>query len=104
MHVHVRIFHEQITRKVILTKKERLFNLKKIKRHVVSFELTISTLAAIRSVHSANETVIKRGLHEKMYHSETNTFCYVRKSKIRISDSNEFIRHMHKCQFNFVYL
>ena len=28
--------------------------LKKIKRYVVSFELTISTLAAIRSVHSAN--------------------------------------------------
>ena len=48
--------------------------------------------------------MIKRGLHEKMYHSETNTFCYVRKSKIKITDSYEFIRHMHECQFNFVYL
>ena len=26
-----------------------------------------------------------------MYHSETNTFCYVRKSKIRITDSYEFM-------------
>ena len=48
-------------------------------------------------------TVMKRGLHEKMCHSETNTFCYVRKSKIRITDSYEVIRHMHECQFNFVY-
>ena len=39
-----------------------------------------------------------------MYHSETNTFCYVWKSKIRITDSCEFIRHMHECQFNCVYL
>ena len=30
---------------------------------------------------------MKRGLHEKMYHFETNSFCYVRKSKIRITDS-----------------
>ena len=49
-------------------------------------------------------TVTKSGFHEKMYHSETNTFCYVRKSKIRITDSYEFIRQMHECQFNFVYL
>ena len=35
----------------------------------------------------------------KMYHSETNTFCYVWKSKIIITDSYEFIRHMHECQF-----
>ena len=47
---------------------------------------------------------MKSGLHEKMYHYETNTFCYVWKSKIRITDSYEFIRHMHECQFNFVYL
>ena len=39
-----------------------------------------------------------------MYHFETNTFCYVRKSKIRITDSYEFIWHMHECKFNFVYL
>ena len=70
----------------------------------MSFELTISALAAICSVHSAYRTVMKRELHEKMYHSETNTFCYVWKSKIRITDSYEFIRHMHECQFNFVYL
>ena len=49
-------------------------------------------------------TVMKRGLHEIMYHSETNTFCYVQKSKIRITDLYEFIRHIHECQFNFVYL
>ena len=54
LHVHVRIFHEQITSKVILTKKERHFNFRKIKRHDVSFEHAISTLAVIRSVHSAN--------------------------------------------------
>ena len=47
---------------------------------------------------------MKRGLREKMYHSETNTYCYVRKSKIRITESYEFIRHMHECKFNFVYL
>ena len=70
----------------------------------MSFELTISTLAAIRSVHSANRDSDERGLPEKMYHFEANTFCYVRKSKIRITDSYEFIRHMHECQFNFVYL
>ena len=46
-------------------------------------------------------TVMKSGLHEKIYHSETHTFCYGRKSKIRIADSYEFIWHMHEGQFNF---
>ena len=70
----------------------------------MSYELTISTLTAIRSVHSANRDSDEKGLHEKIYHSESNTFCYFWKSKIRITDSYEFIRHMHECQFNFVYL
>ena len=47
---------------------------------------------------------MESGLHEKMYHSEINNFCYDRKSMIRITDSYEFIRHMHECQFSFVYL
>ena len=47
---------------------------------------------------------MKSGLHEKMYHSESKTLSFVQKSKIRITDSYEFIRHMHECQFNFVYL
>ena len=38
----------------------------------MSFELTISTLSAICSVHSANQDSDEK--HEQMYHSETNTF------------------------------
>ena len=103
MHVHVRIFHKQITSKVILTKKKKgILILTKIKRHVVSFELTISTVAAIRSVHSANPD--KEDYMRKCVIMKPIPFCYVRKSKIRITESYEFIRHMHECQFNFVYL
>ena len=38
-----------------------------------------------------------------MYHSETNPFDNVRKSKIRITDFYKFIRHMHECLVNIVY-
>ena len=37
-----------------------------------------------------------------MYHSETNTFCNVLKSKISITDLYELIRHMHECRVNII--
>ena len=37
-------------------------------------------------------------------HSEINTFHNVCKSKISFTELYEFIRHIHECQFNFVYL
>ena len=36
--------------------------------------------------------------------SEINTFHNVCKSKISLTELYEFIRHIHKCQFNFVKL
>ena len=36
--------------------------------------------------------------------SEINTFHNVCKSKISFTELNEFIRHIHECQFNFVKL
>ena len=37
-----------------------------------------------------------------MYHSETNTFHNVRKSKIKITDLYQSIQHLHECLVNIV--
>ena len=65
-------------------------------------EHTISALTATRSVIRANQD--SDGQLINKVQSETNTFCNVCKSKISITDLYEFIRHMHECQFNSLYL
>ena len=49
-----------------------------------------------------SRTVTDTGL--EIHHSEINTFHNVCKSKISFTELYEFIRHIHECQFNLVYL
>ena len=60
-------------------------------------ETTISALTATHSVHRANRDRLEN------VQADTNTFYYVWKSKISITDLYEFIRHMHECKFKNVY-
>ena len=82
-----------------MIKNENIF-LKKI-LYVVRLEPTISTLTAIRSIQMAKRD---SDGYRKILHSEINTFHNVCKSKISFTELYEFIRHIHECQFNFVYL
>ena len=73
------------------------FFLKKI-LFVVRLEPTISALTAIRSIQMAKRD--SDGYRIRKYF----TLKYVCKSKISFTELYEFIRHIHECQFNFVYL
>ena len=77
-------------------------NIKK-KLYVVRLEPTISTLTAIRSIQMAKRDSDGYRIRKK-HHSEINSFHNVCKSKICFTELYEFIRHIHECQFNFVYL
>ena len=70
--------------------------------YVVRLEPTISTLTAIRSTQMAMRDI--DGYRIRKLHSEINSFHNVCKSKISFTELYEFIRHIHECQFNFVYL
>ena len=84
-----------------MIKNESIF-LKKL-LYVVRSEPKISTLTAIRSIQMAKQD--SDGFRiRKSKDLKINTFHYVCKSKISFSELYEFIRHIHGCQFNFVYL
>ena len=72
-------------------------------RYVVRLEPTISTLIVIGAFQRANRDSDGYKIRKK-HHSEINTFHNVCKSKISFTELYEFIRHIHECQFNFVYL
>ena len=85
-----------------MIKNENIFFLKKI-LYVVRLEPTISTLTAIRSIQMAKRDSDGYRIR-KSEDLKSNTFHYVCKSKISFAEKYEFIRHIHECQFNFVYL
>ena len=63
----------------------------------------ISTLTVIRAIQRAKRDSDGYKIRKK-HHSEINTLHSVYKSKISFTELYEFIRHIHECQFNFVYL
>ena len=83
-----------------MIKKENIFFLKIL--YVVRLEPTISTLTATRSIQMAKRD--SDGYRIRKSEDLKSIFFIMFANLISFTEIYEFIRHIHECQFNFVYL
>ena len=69
--------------------------------YVVRLEPTISTLTAMRFIQMAKRD--SDGYRIRKYFT-LKSILFIMFAKISFTELYEFIRHIHECQFNFVYL